>query len=288
MATATAPAKPQVGLVWSNSALACLERCGEQFRRRYIERERTPPAPRMLRGTVVHRVASESMLRKMGRREDPELEEVTVEEAKDLAATHFEQEWAGGVSFEQEPTTEGVAAAKAASKDFAIDLSAFYVDGLAPAINPIAVERRITVRPKDSDLVIHGTIDLIDGRPEGEVIRDVKTSEKSPSKDTADNSQQLSIYAVIRLAETGRLPNGLALDYLVRTPAEHQRKHVQLVTRRDMADVTAVVARINTAVEAVKRGVFVPTNPDNWWCSRTWCEYFTSCVYVRRGDRPRS
>lgn len=264
---------------WNNSALSCLERCGEQFRRRYIEKERVPPSPRMLRGTVVHRVASASMLRKLETKEIP-----TVEEAKDLAAARFEAEWAGGVSFEQEPTIEHVAIAKATSKDFAIDLSAFYVERLAPVINPIAVERHITVKPKDSDLVIHGTIDLIDGRPGGEEIRDTKTTEKSPSKDAAHNSQQLTMYSMIRLAEVGQLPAGLTLDYLVRTPARLERKHVPLRTTRDRGDVSAMVNRINTAVEAVKRGVFVPTNPENWWCSRNWCEYYASCVYVRRGD----
>jgi RecB family exonuclease len=271
-------------LKWSNSALACLERCGEQFRRRYIEKERVPPAPKMIRGTAVHRVASTSMLRKMETQEIP-----STEEAKDLAADFFEVEWAGGVTFEQEQTEESVAATKATSKDFAVDLSAFYVEELAPAINPVAVERHITVKPKDSDLVIHGTIDLIDAAPGGEQIRDIKTSEKSPSKDVAEKSQQLTMYAMIRLAEKGELPAGLTLDYLVRTPARAERKHVPLRTTRDQGDVVSMVNRINTAVEAVKRGVFVPTSTENWWCSRQWCEYWSTCVYVRRGpDRPQS
>lgn len=268
---------------WSNSALSCLQRCGEQFRRRYIERDRVPPSPRMLRGTVVHKVASTSMLRKLELKELP-----SVEEARDLAATHFEQEWAGGVSFEQEPTQESVAAAKAGAKDFAVDLSAFHTETLAPAIDPIGVERRITVKPKDSDLVIHGVIDLIDRRPGGEVIRDLKTSEKSPNRDAAETSQQLTMYAMIRLAEIGTLPSGLTLDYLVRTPARLERKHVPLNTTRDRDDVGAMVNRINTAVEAVKRGTFVPANPDSWYCSRAWCEYYASCVYVRRGNRPQA
>jgi hypothetical protein len=192
------------------------------------------------------------------------------------------------VSFESEPTPDGAAAAKAGSKDFAIDLSAFYVEELAPAINPVAVERKITVKPKDSDLEIHGTIDLIDGTPTGEHIRDTKTSEKSPSKDAAEKSQQLTMYSLIRFAEKGELPTGLTLDYLVRTPARAERKHVPLHTTRDQQDVAALVNRINTAVEAVKRGVFMPTNPDNWWCSPQWCDFHSTCVYVRRGARPQN
>lgn len=268
---------------WNNSALTKLERCGEAFRRRYIEGESVPPSPRMLRGTVVHKVASAAMLRKLEEHEVP-----TSEEAKDLAATEFEQQWAGGVSLDSEPIEGSVDIEKARSKDFAVDLSQFYVEGVAPRVDPVAVERHIEVRPKDSDLVIHGTMDLVSRVPEGEVVRDLKTSEKSPSKDTAERSQQLTMYALIRQAEVGALPVKLTLDYLVRTPARAERKHIPLDTVRDSEDVTALVHRINTAVEAVKRGVFMPTAPDSWWCGPQWCEFYKSCVYVRRGDsRPR-
>jgi hypothetical protein len=263
--------------------LNCLERCGEQFRRRYIEGERVPPSPRMLRGTVVHRVAKTALLRKLEENELP-----SIEEAKDLAATEFEAQWAGGVSFEQEPTNESANAAKAYSKDFAVDLSAMYVGHVAPAVNPVAVERQIKVTPKDSDLVIHGTLDLVDQKPEGEIVRDTKTSEKSPNKDAAERSQQLTYYAMIRQAEVGQLPAALQLDYLVRTPARAERKHIQLLTQRSSDDVRSLVARLNTAVEAVKRGVFVPTSPESWWCSPSWCDFYSTCVYVRRGYRPQS
>ncbi len=263
---------------WNNSCLTKLERCGEAFRRRYIEGEVVPPSPRMLRGTVVHRVASATMLRKLEEHEMP-----TTEEAKDLAATSFEEQWAGGVSLDSEPIEGSADLEKARSKDFAVDLSEFYVQGVAPRVDPVAVERRIEVRPKDSDLVIHGTMDLIAKTAGGEVVRDLKTSEKSPSKDTADRSQQLTMYALIRQAEVGALPVKLTLDYLVRTPARAERKHVPLDTVRDPEDVAALVNRINTAVEAVKRGVFMPTAPDSWWCSQAYCEFYNSCVYTAKG-----
>lgn len=277
-------------LQWNNSALATLEKCGERFRRRYVENERVPPSPRMLRGTVVHRIASTTMLRKLSEQEIP-----SVEEARDLAATEFEEAWAGGVSFDQDTlSAESVGRQKGDSKDFAVDLSAFYVERLAPRIKPVAVERKIEVKPRDSDITIHGTIDLISDEiagpagPAGEYVRDLKTSEKSPSSETAEKSQQLTMYAMVRLAEKGALPAGFTLDYLVRTPAKAERKYVPLHTTRDRDDVSALVNRINTAVEAVKRGVFMPTNPENWWCAPQWCDYYGTCVYVRRGNRPRT
>lgn len=269
-------------LEWNNSALMELQHCGEKFRRKYLENERMPPSPRMLRGTVVHKVGAMALLRKLEEQTLP-----SVQEARDLASDEFDVQWAGGVSFDQEPTAESAGQQKGASKDFATDLSALFVSTVAPKVEPVAVERKITVRPKDSDLVIHGTMDLIEKRPDGEAIRDWKTSEKSPAKSAADDSQQLSMYAMLRQAEVGTAPVQLSLDYLVRTPERKDVKHVRLDTTRDAGDVTALVHRLNTAVEAVKRGTFMPAAPDWWGCSARWCEFFKSCPYTAKGrNRP--
>lgn len=265
---------------WNNSALRTLQECGEKFRRKYLEREWTPATPRQLRGTVVHRVATHSLLRKLRERTLP-----SVEEARDLAATEFDRRWGAGVTLSRDERTAGPSVA-AESKDFAVDLSGYHVRRLAPVITPIGVERQIIVRPQDSDLEIHGTIDLIDQGAAGEVIRDLKTSEKSPPEHAAATSQQLTMYGMIRLAEVGRLPARFALDYLVRTPKRHEQKHVPQETTRTPDDIRALVARLNTAVEAVRRGVFVPANQESWWCSPTYCEYFATCPYPIRASRP--
>lgn len=269
-------------LKWSNSSLTTLQQCGEKFRRRYIERERMPSSASAVAGGAVHKVARTALMRKMTDHTLP-----SVAEARDLAATEFAAAWREGVQLTPDEIAEGAGSAEGRAKDFAVDLSGYHVQAVAPAINPIGIERKIVVKPKDSDIEINGVIDLIDQRPDGEVIRDLKTSKKSPNKDAADSSQQLTLYALIRKAEVGRLPSSLSLDYLVRTPARGELKHIPLFTVRDEEDVRGVVNRINTAVEAVKRGVFVPANPDAWWCSRSYCEYFATCPYVRRGaDRP--
>jgi PD-(D/E)XK nuclease superfamily len=276
---------------WTNSALMKLERCGEAFRRRYIEGEVIPPSPRMLRGTVVHRIAADALRRKLFTKTLPALEEV-----RDYAADEFEAQWAGGVSFYDEQPEGGAIVEKARSKDFSIDLSTFYVGSIAPRIDPIAVERRIRVRPRDSDIVISGGVDLIareaPAKPDGlatEVIRDTKTTERTPRANAAEVSQQLTMYAMIRHAEIGSLPSRLTLDHLVQTPAARTVRHVPLVTTRTHDDVAALVRRLNTAVHAVERGVFMPAPPDAWYCSPKWCEYYASCVYVRRGvTRPQA
>lgn len=268
------------GIEWSNSKLTTLQQCAERFRRRYIEKERVPASPRMLRGTVVHSVASRAFFRKMTEATLP-----TIEEAKDVAASEFDRRWREGVKLSDEEAAQGIQAVRDGSKDFAVDLSGFHVTRVAPIIAPIAVERKITVKPKDSDLVIHGIIDLIDKTATGEAIRDLKTSERSPQANAADTSQQLSMYGLVRLAEVGKLPERFLLDTLVRTPVKAEKKHVPQETTRDAEDMRALVARINAAVTAVERGHFLPADPSWWGCSKQWCEYYGDCQYVRRGDR---
>lgn len=266
---------------WNNSALSLLERCGEAFRRRYIQGEIIPPSPRMVRGTAVHRVATLGFLRKVAGEPLP-----SVEEAKDLAATAFDATWNAGISLSTEEVAEGIGKVQGESKDFAVDLSGFHVERVAPGIHPIGVERKIIVKPKDSDLVIHGTLDLVAATPDGtEVIRDLKTSQKSPNKNAAEVSQQLSMYALLRWAEVGRLPSSLVLDYLIRTPIRQEKKHILLETVRTQENVQTIVNRLNVAVEAVKKGIFIPASPESWWCAKEWCSYWDSCPYVSKGGR---
>ena len=278
-------------LEWNNSNLTTLQGCGERYRRRVIEREPEPPTPSMIRGTVVHRVAKAALRRKIGRGNDAL---PTDEEARDLAATWFDGEWGKQevrlVVGDDEDGATAMAQAKAETKDDAIHLAAYHLTAVASVVRPVAVERKIVVRPKDSDLTIHGTLDVV---TEGETvtledIRDLKSGKKSPGRDMADKSQQLTVYGLIRWAEKGQMVGALKLDHLYRTPANKTLKHVEQTTTRDAADFAAVVARINTAVEAVKRGVFVPADPSSWWCSEKWCGYWTSCPYVRRTRRPTS
>lgn len=264
---------------WSNSALTTLQQCGEKFRRRYLELERVPPSARMLSGTVVHRVARTAYERKLGSGTLP-----SIPETRDTAATAFEAQWSGGVLLAADEQAEGLPTIKARAKDFSVAVSAYHVDKVAPGITPRAVERRIIVRPQNASIEIHGTVDLIAAvRDGGEVIRDLKTSARMPPADAADTSQQLTMYALIRMAETRTLPQELALDYLVRSPVRGDISYKPLTTTRTPGHIDALVERINAGVRAVERGTFMPAPPDAWWCSAQWCEYHSTCKYVARG-----
>lgn len=123
------------------------------------------------------------------------------------------------------------------------------------------------------------------------VIRDTKTSGKSPTKSLmdgnkypgiADDSDQLTVYAMASHIFDGKLPDLMVLDYLVYTPARHDTKYVPTKTVRDMNDVNVFLNRFANAVHAYKRGIFVPAKADWWGCSEKYCGYWNMCPYAKR------
>ncbi len=124
------------------------------------------------------------------------------------------------------------------------------------------------------------------------VIRDTKTSAKSPTPSfldgndkagTADESEQLTAYAVASHVIDGKLPDRMVLDYLVRTNAAKPTvKYVPTATTRSMDDVQVFLNRFTNLIHAMKTGVFVPANQSWWGCSEKWCGYASICPYFKK------
>jgi len=122
-------------------------------------------------------------------------------------------------------------------------------------------------------------------------IRDTKTASKSPTKGyldghdspgIADDSNQLDGYAVATKVLDGKLPDMMTLDFLIQTPARRDLNYVPRKTTRTMDDVNVFLNRFANAVQAIRTGMFVPTNPTDWRCSQRWCGYFDICEFAKR------
>lgn len=279
---------------WSTSALTTLQMCGEIFRRRYIEGDRMPGGTTMKRGLAVDKAVTESLAAKKATGEQP-----IPEANKDIAADEFERSWSEGVWFSPDERKEDPKKIKAATKDTAVDLAGLHARTLGREIRPVEIQHKVEIQPTGTDLTIIGYMDIIDLSADPlfgvqkigsfpsqpvEVIRDTKTKEKAPNQADADESQQLTMYALLRMAETGRMPDALSLDVLWKTPAKGDLKHVVLPTRRTKADFGPLVGRINEGIRAVERGVFIPASEGHWKCSARWCEYWETCPYVRHPE----
>lgn len=287
---------------WSASSLMTIQLCGEKFRRKHVEKDYRPAGPAAARGSAVNRVKNEAHKRQMADRnewqgETPKLTEApgtarALEESKDVAAKEFDSAVKRGISFSAAEQVEGVAKVLAAQKDSAVVLAGLYVGKVAPLYYPVAVERKIFVRPRDSSIEIVGYLDLVrqvqeaeaatKGFPLGsEVVPDVKTKDKSPFKDAARVSSQLTMYAMLRRLETGKLPAALELVHLVRTPKLGTTYTEIQQTVRDEEDIAMLVRRINVAAESVEKGVFVPADPAAPGSPCGWCEYRGDCRFVK-------
>lgn len=111
------------------------------------------------------------------------------------------------------------------------------------------------------------------------VIRDTKTSRKTPSQDVAETSHQLDAYSVAHHVLYGKVPDAVKLDYLV--DLKSGVKATTLTSHRDEDDVQKYLNRLVAGVVQIQSGNFVPASNNAWWCDEKWCSFFNMCDYVK-------
>ncbi|MHC4181025.1 MAG: RecB family exonuclease [Planctomycetota bacterium] len=256
----------------SYSAISMLERCGEQYRFRYIEGISIPPGVSLLQGRAVDDAVTADLRTKIDSGVLLPLEAV-----RDIARDALVNAWDHSeVRLEAEYVEMGPAKAKAKAVDTSISLAELHHTEAAPKIEPTHVQREWALEVRGIPYPLVGVIDIQEGT---KAVRDTKTSKKSPPKDAADKSSQLSAYALACKVRDGVMPEMLALDYLVATKTP---KLVVLETKREMEQLRPFRNRLFNAVEVIQAGVFIPASPDAWCCSERWCGYWNTCRYAQR------
>jgi len=261
-------------------------RCLTQFELRYIEGIKRPPGRAAIRGSGTHNTIKPDMLSK---RNTGQL--LPDEEIKDIAHDATEEAWEATLQYSDGPRlTEaeqelGVAKVRAATVDEAISLAVLHHSHLAPTLEPDRVEYPWVLDLDGYPVSLGGTIDLqekathfVDQPIIPGTLRDTKTAGKSPVKDAADKSQQLTMYSMAAWKLDGAIPP-LALDHLIlkKTP-----EIVTQTTSRVVDDFRVLLRRVEALCRAMDAGVFPPCNPDAWVCSPMWCGYYgKECQYTR-------
>jgi hypothetical protein len=239
---------------------------------------------------------------------EPDGSEQSREEARAMAADSFEKEWKNGVALKQEEKKEWKKI-YAHNKDAAVDMAALYVGEVAPIIRPLAVEKGVEVTPRTVQIMINGKLDLLeDDTPDDEeadpadheVVRDLKTKERKPFKfeeqsvsedglvhfgtgPDAEQSGQITMYNLLRLGQTKKMPKHSVLTTVVRTPKGQSLDVYIEATKRDITDVRLLVKRIQFATDAVEKGVFIPADPAAPGSPCTWCDFNDgTCEFYRR------
>jgi hypothetical protein len=191
---------------------------------------------------------------------------------------------------------DGAALDRDSAIDASTDLAGFGHRNLAPVIfqglpaGQCSVQKRFVLNVPNVEILgapaqLAGTMDIVQGTRS---IDDLKTSGKTPRSTIADDSMQLTTYAMadaVLRGEEGRLAapvEKVALHYLVRTPKKHDLKLVHLESTRRPEQFSPVLARLEALSRAINSGVFVPGSPNDWYCSRKYCPYWQICPYALR------
>ena len=253
------------------SALNAWASCGEWYRRRYIEGERSLVGSAAHVGTAVDRTVRADLQAKI--EEECLLED---EYIPDLARDNFAVAWDGGVILAGEEAEIGAARAKGRNTDKAIRLAKLHHSKLAPSLQPVAVADRFVLDLKGYDFQLAGEIDV----READTIRDTKARAKSPSKNEAANSLQLTMYGLAAFVRDGALPKTGAIDVLV----DNATPVVRTVTREyHRQDFDPLMERIAAMDRSIKAGVFAPADPSTQWkCAAAYCSYWPTCRFALR------
>ena len=252
----------------SVSQLQMFQRCGEQWRRRYLEEEVIPPGIAARVGSGVHKAAEKNFRVKMRSGED-----LPLDAFQDAAAEAYDEALSEGVFFAPDELP-GAKIAMARGKDDAVSLATLYRREVVPTIMPELVEEKITLELPGVPLPVVTVLDLYTA---DKSLRDLKTSAKKWAEDKAHASPQPTAYREAVKAATGEYPADIRFDVLVRT----KTPTLQIIdTARTDEDTAVLIKQFNMMVAAINAGIFLPAEPDAWICSPKWCGYWFSCPYI--------
>lgn len=251
------------------SAVDMWLRCGEQYRRRYVEGKRSPPGIALVEGTSHHKSMEEDNLSKRDKgkalpaRQLTEIFETTMTselaKAEQQCAEHkMKLDWEG------EDKQRLLNRAKLLHVDYAGKWSHKF--------EPVLVEQPFTktVKVDGTEFVLYGQTDL--GTKTH--ILDYKTSSKAKSQRDVDENMQLKLYSWA----FDRKQVGIIALVKTATPYVQYREASAPITPGQWVWTLKVVA---AAVRSIRAGSFPFTNPGQfpapWWCSERFCGYWNDC-----------
>jgi hypothetical protein len=254
------------------SSLGMAFRCGEQFRRRYIENEIIPPSVAAGRGTGVHAGNKANLRQKIVSGED-------LPESDILDATRdgFVHALRNGVYLPQDEISEKNRIINNGLND-AIRCAKLYKAEVAHTIKPKAVEEPFRV-DVGLPLFLGGTMDY----QETPRVGDLKTAGLKWQEGRIEKEIQPVFYSYVHEKQTGVRPEFVYHILIARRGKEGNPTSTKLqeqsITCTDN-HYHALFAKFRMFIKMLETGTFLPANPSSWWCSPKWCGYFQTCPYV--------
>jgi hypothetical protein len=252
----------------SISQLSMFWRCGEQWRRRYLDNDIHPPGIAAHIGSGVHKAAEINFKSKMQTGADMPLGDV-----QDAAADAYDRSLSGGVFLAPDEAPSAKISMNE-GKDAAVALATLFRESLAPTINPALVEHKVVLDIPGVSLPV---VTVLDCYTSDHKLRDIKTSGKKWPEDRAHTSPQPTIYRESVKEATGEYPETIWFDVLVKNKTPVLQT---IQTTRDNDDLRIVSAQFGIMASSIQAGIFPPAQPDHWCCSPKFCGYYFTCPYI--------
>lgn len=251
----------------SHSQLNTLLRCGEQYRRRYLVGDIIPPSGAMVLGSCGHKAEEKNFKQKIESKSDIPLEAVKEEFATVWEDRKLEIEWK-----KEDLDGKSVKQVEASEKDRGISLVDVFHREQAPGIQPAFVEEKFEVNFEGGYPKLIGFLDNI---TDEELILDYKFSKKSPIKDDILNDSQITAYDFGYRAKFGKKPKGMKKIWSVSTKVP--KTVMQATVPREDTQIERFMLRLEKAMYAIEKEVFLPAAPGSYFCNAKWCGYHSSC-----------
>jgi len=300
------------------SNVEMLSKCGILFENVYVLQKRRRPKSFLICGQATDKTIGVDLNHKIDKGE-LEQESVLTDVARDaVQSADFDE-----LEPEDEEVGKPIETIRDVTADKAVRLVKAHHSAIAPGIQPIKVARRFSINIdkflKARASFLHEQAELedlkhgrnvlhtqaahmnaaatIDGGYDfvGEqdiveligmeqlVIRDSKTSKKSPPDTTAHESSQLTAYSLASKVLDGQLPSAVKLDYLV--DLQRGVKPMTLSSTRTLDDIDNYLSRLAHSIAVIRSGMFVPAPDTAWWCAKKWCGFWDTCPYARGRGR---
>jgi len=237
--------------------------CGIKYAKKYIENIPYLSAPVLVGGKAVHKGIEINYAQKIVSKTD-----LPVSDLKDAVADEIERGFSEELYLTSDEKTVGKEKLRGQWKDLAVSGVEVYHRDISPHVIPIGVEKEF--RLQWGDHILHGYMDVVD---EKRLVRDAKTSKKSPVGTVAEKSQQLTMYTIAHKALYGTLPEKLTLDYVIL--ANGRSRTVVYETKRAEEDMRKFLMRLKRVISGIQAGVFLPPG-EAWACD--YCQYSDDCA----------
>lgn len=270
---------PTKYLSWSQMNLYMS--CGERYRRRYVEGQRSPPSSNLGHGRLIHKVVEELNARKI---KDNTLMEK--DEMHDLISSLMD-EYAHDIEIWDPKVPDLETMDKTAR-----ELLDIYHRDRYPNTRPRTVELKVGSM-LDGEVPFMGYIDMVEWNPMLEpeqpidfqddyarlvkptdCVTDLKATGKKYGQHRILNAMQLTLYAKVLNVDN------VAFDLLVQKKKSEFARQESIRTAQEKQHAVNVAKDVATGISA---GYFPKTNPENWMCTPKWCDYYDQC---RGGKNP--